>query len=243
MSQLGGAAEQLGGRSTSPNSLKRKRDSNAPPPSIPSPSEATRTSKLTNGAVSHTSAHGIKSVSSGSGQLSGQYTSPDSDEMPHSDSGDLLRGVGSASSLNSTASSVFSHNSQAFANNRKSSLANGLTPLTNHTDTTPPKGNSPEYSKSAAAMATTNGDPATSHVPSTVVTHDALPRKERPQMLPPSGKAKGYKVVWDPELDSKLSREERKRAQVKRREFGTEVRYTFHNNISLSLHKNLITII
>jgi histone-lysine N-methyltransferase SETD1 len=53
-------------------------------------------------------------------------------------------------------------------------------------------------------------------------------------MLPPPGKVKGYRAVWDPELDNKLSREERKRATFKKREFGTEVRYKFH--ILLSLH-------
>ena len=60
-------------------------------------------------------------------------------------------------------------------------------------------------------------------------------------MLPPPGKAKGYRVVWDPELDGKLSREERKRATIRKREFGTEVRYKiFH--ILLSLRNILIHI-
>ena len=44
-------------------------------------------------------------------------------------------------------------------------------------------------------------------------------------MLPPPGKAKGYRVVWDPELDNKLSKEERKRATPRKKEFGTEVRH------------------
>lgn len=58
-------------------------------------------------------------------------------------------------------------------------------------------------------------------------------------MLPPPGKAKGYRVVWDPELDGKLSREERKRATLRKRDFGTEVRYILHNLLSL---RNMLNI-
>jgi histone-lysine N-methyltransferase SETD1 len=163
--------------------------------------------------------------------------------MQNSDAGDLLRGVGSASSLNSTASSVFSHNSQALNHNRKASLANGLTPLTSHTESSPPKGNSPSYTKTAPNTVSTDGANATSHMPATDITPDPTqPPQARPHMLPPPGTAKGYKVVWDPELDSKLSREERKRAQPRRREFGTEVRRTFHNHNLLSLRNILIPI-
>lgn len=46
-------------------------------------------------------------------------------------------------------------------------------------------------------------------------------------------------MVWDPELDGKLSKEERKRATPRKREFGTEVRYTFHSLLSL---RNMIYI-
>ena len=221
-------------RSTSPGSLKRKRDSPAFATSRPSPSEAPKTAKLTNGAPSLTGSRLQNTTSTAEGQPSKHYRSPDSDEMQHSDSGDLLRGVGSASSLNSAASSVFSHNSQAFAQNRKASLGNALTPLTNHTDSSPPKGSSPQHPKNAADMASTNGASTTSHVPASDTTIEpTLSRKARPKMLPPQGKAKGYRVVWDPELDNKLSKEERKRAAPRRREFGTEVRYIFYSLLSL----------
>ena len=46
-------------------------------------------------------------------------------------------------------------------------------------------------------------------------------------------------MVWDPELDGKLSKEERKRATLRKREFGTEVRDTFYNLLSL---RNMIYI-
>jgi histone-lysine N-methyltransferase SETD1 len=168
------------------------------------------------------------------GQNTNHYRSPDSDEMHQPDAGDMLRGVGSASSLTSTASSLFSHNSQAFAHNRQASLVNGLTPLTSHTDSSPPKGNSPHNPKSAADMDNINGALTAAHVPASDTTPEhTSTRRARPQMLPPPGKAKGYRVVWDPELDNKLSKEERKRATPRKREFGTEVRYIFRNLLSL----------
>ena len=239
MSQSGHGVEATR-RSASPGSLKRKRDSPAFPHSRPSPREMSNGAKLANGGTSlHDPRIHINS-SAADGTTTKQYTSPDSDEMHQSDPGDLLRGVGSASSLNSTASSVFSHNSQAFAHNRKASVANGLTPLTNHTESSPPKGNSPQNPKSATDMASSNGVFATSHVPASDTTPEpSQPRTERPQMLLPPGQAKGYRVVWDPELDGKLSKEERKRATPRRREFGTEVRYTFHDLLSL---RNMIHI-
>ena len=232
MSQSGGGVEAVS-RSTSSGSLKRKRDSPAFSHSRSSPREVSKSVKLTNGATSLADPANNNSTSAANGHVAKQYTSPDSDDMHQSDPGDLLRGVGSASSLNSTASSVFSHNSQAFAQNRKGSVANGLTPLTNHTDSSPPKGNSPQDTKSSTNMASINGVFATSHLPASDTTPEPSQRRERPQMLPPPGKARGYRVTWDPELDNKLSREERKRATTRKKEFGTEVRYIFHNLLSL----------
>lgn len=156
--------------------------------------------------------------------------------MHQPDLGDTLRGVGSASSHASTASSIFSQNSHAFAQNRKASLANGLTPLTTHSDSSPPKPSSPHPSKLTTDMPAPNGVYAASHVPASDFTPDATPASiRRPNMLPPPGKAKGYRVVWDPELDGKLSKEERKRATPRKREFGTEVRYIFHRLLSLRI--------
>ena len=239
MSQRGGGAETAS-RSTSPGSLKRKRDSLAFSNSRSPAREVSKSAKITNGATSLAYSAPQDNASAVDGQITKTYTSPDSDEMHQSDPGDLLRGVGSASSLNSTASSVFSHNSQAFIHNSKTSIANGFTPLTNHTDSSPPKGNSPRNTKAAMDMGTTNGDLATSYIPaSDPALEPSQTRKERPHMLPPVGKAKGYRVVWDPELDSKLSREERKRATTRKREFGTEVRYEFHSLLSL---RNIIYI-
>ncbi|KAK5123930.1 hypothetical protein LTR85_002127 [Meristemomyces frigidus] len=213
MSHSGGGVDIR--RSASPG-VKRKRDT----PDSHSRANS-KTARHNNTTTSFTSSRLAHSTSA-DGSAAQQYRSPDSDEMQQSDSGDTLRGVGSASSLASTASSVFSSNSHAFAQNRK----NGLTPLTSHSDSSPPKPSSPPSSKAAANMASTNGDFATPHLPASDTTPEppAAPR-ERPQMLPPPGKVKGYRVVWDPELDGKLSKEERKRATPRKREFGTE-KYT-----------------
>lgn len=215
MSQSAGGVHALQ-RSPSPGSLKRKREHYAA-------REPAKSARLTNGVAAdhlHSAKH---------------HRSPASDELQPADSGDLLHGIGSASSLASTASSVFSYKAQALADPRKASLSNGLTPLTNHTESSPAKGNSPHP---PAHMASSNGTllgtsthaphPYNTPEPSTSSLH------ERPQMLPPRGKAKGYRVVWDPELDNKLGKEERKRATARRKEFGTEVRNTrFHNLLSL----------
>ena len=232
---LSGGGVEAGSRNASPGSLKRKRESPAPSRSRASPSEALKSARLTNGATSLSGSQ-LRTSTTLASEPTKQYLSPDSDEVPQSDSGDLLRGVGSASSLTSTASSVFSHNSHAHAQNKRASLANGLTPLTNHTNSSPPKGSSPHNSKSATAMATSNGVYTTSHAPASKTTPEpSALQNDRTQMLPPPGKAKGYRVVWDPELDNKLSKEERKRATPRKKEFGTEVRYIFHH--LLSLHK------
>ncbi|PIA90642.1 Histone-lysine N-methyltransferase, H3 lysine-4 specific [Cercospora beticola] len=210
MSQTAGIGATAGG--LSPRSLKRKREAADFTRSRPSPAMATQHSRLVNGASSNpTSVNG------------NHYTSPQSDEMQTSDHGDMLHGVGSASSLNSTVSSVFSRNSHTFGNNSKTS-ANGYTPLTAHADSSPSKGNSPRHSKNATEMASLNGAAAsTSHMPpSDTPDPSQQPQNQRPQMLPPPGSVKGYRAVWDPELDNKLSREERKRAAFKKRDFGAE---------------------
>lgn len=207
--------------------VKRKLDAAADfVRSRPSPGASSQSSRLANGAHSNSS---TSAMANGN-----HYTSPDSDGVQTSEAGDMLRGVGSASSLETTASSAFSRNSQSFSHNSKIA-AHGYTPLTSHTDSSPPKGPVPQHSKSAMEMTLLDGAVASaSYEPHSDSTAHPPQQQQRPQMLPPPGKAKGYRAVWDPELDNKLSREERKRAAFKKRDFGTEVRYIFH--ILLSLH-------
>lgn len=236
MSQSGGGLDAIS-RTASPGSLKRKRETPDFSQSRPAAGGVTSKSALVNGATP-SSTYQPHNMASTNGARPNQLPSADSDEM-QIDSGDMLRGMGSASSLASAASSVFTQNSHAFAQNRKGSAANGLTPLTNVTESSPPKGNSPLHSKPASTMESIDGVVASSHVSASEDQPTDLP-PQRPQMLPPPGKVKGYRAVWDPELDGKLSKEERKRATPRKREFGAEVRYIFH--ILLSLRNMMIHI-
>lgn len=233
MSQAAGGVQAIS-RSASPGSLKRKRDqldtsfAHAAAPAAPP------VANLTNGA-NHAANGRSRLAPTADGLHPTQYTSPDSDEM-QGDTSDTLHGVGSASSRGSAASSIFTQSSHAFAQNRKASSGNSLTPLTNHTESSPTKGRSPQRTQHAAEMASIDGAVASSHVPT---LDPAQARPQRPQMLPPPGTVKGYRAVWDPELDGKLSKEERKRATFRKRDFGAEVRYTFHILLSL---RNMIYI-
>ncbi|KAI7029095.1 hypothetical protein KC352_g47712, partial [Hortaea werneckii] len=143
MSHSSGGVDALR-RSASPGMLKRKRETPDFTHSRASPTSHSKSAKSGTSRATFTSSRLSHSTSADDRQHSHiNYRSPDSDELQQSDSGDTLRGIGSASSLASTASSVFSSNSHAFALNRKPSLANGLTPLTSHSDSSPPKPSSP----------------------------------------------------------------------------------------------------
>ena len=233
MSQLGGDNVEHLARHLLPGSLKRKREAQAHSLSLPSPSEGAKSVGVPNGASPPVSHSGNPPVANGNSAK--HHRSPDSDTAPHSEQSDFMRGIGSASSLTSTASSLPSQASQAFAHNSKASLANGSTPLTNYTEaSSSPKPTTRHTSNITADMASVSNGLPESRAPFSHATNNSTrtPRA-RPQTLPPPGKAKGYRVVWDPELDGKLSKEERKRAAARKREFGTEVRNTFHNLLSL----------
>lgn len=164
------------------------------------------------------------------GDASINFPSSDADAR---DSGNLLDGMGSASSLgSSSSSSIFSANAQAVRSNGHLSSA---TPLT-HPDSSPLKPLSPypglngiksnHQSAVAAKSPFAHTSAATPRGPSTDATPRQSPPVDRPQLRPPPGEAKGYRTVYDPELDSKLSDKERKKSvgRTKVRNFGTEVR-------------------
>lgn len=146
------------------------------------------------------------------------------DDAKPSDSGDLLNGVGSSSSLTSNASSVFSTSQQHKSNGRTWAS----TPLTS-SESSPPKMLSPMPAASSSHRAHLNGSPHTSLTPklSQTRSHDATPipspPRDRKSARPPIGQAKGYRAVWDPELDSKLGKEEKRKMKPKTKQFGTEV--------------------
>ena len=208
---------------SSPSSLKRKRDL--------AEYTSSRNSQRTKLSGQDSSSSSPRHFSASGNHK--QYPSPDSDESRRPEPGDIYHGAGSTSSLNSAPSSVFSHGLQSAAQNRPSSFANGLTPLIHTPDSSSSKALSPRAAHHSVEMSTTNG----AHTPIAMRSSDAAQaphsRADRPSMQLPPGKVKGYRAVWDPELDGRLKREERKRATVRTKEFGLEVRNTFHNLLSL----------
>ncbi|KAI5236532.1 histone H3-K4 methyltransferase Set1 [Aureobasidium subglaciale] len=144
------------------------------------------------------------------------------------DSGDFLNAIGSTSSLASTVSSVFSANTQAPKSSGHSSTAAALSPLTLPASS-PLKSHTP-HASSRPYLNSKQPDPSplgltvvdASRPPSENVTPRLSPSGDRPQLMPPTGQAKGYRAVFDPEVDDKLSKEEKKRLKVKTRSFGSE---------------------
>ncbi|KAI4716776.1 histone H3-K4 methyltransferase Set1 [Aureobasidium sp. EXF-10727] len=146
------------------------------------------------------------------------------------DSGDLLNAVGSTSSLASTVSSVFSANAHLpKANGHSSTNIAALTPLT-YPASSPLKSHSP-LASSKPLLNTTHTEPSplglavagTTRGPYEKTTPRPSPPPERLRIIPPTGKAKGYRTVFDPlTTNDELSEKEKKSAKVKIRSFGTE---------------------
>ena len=147
-----------------------------------------------------------------------ECVSVNQDESEHF-TGDLLNGVGSASST-STASSVFSSTNL----NSAMALSNGIhlhamTPLTNADLSPPPKMISPinetdvRIGNATITADSTSAGPAMS-----------------PQRTPPAARkaarergyvVKGSKVVYDPDLDKKVNAKDRKKMKAQFADFGT----------------------
>jgi len=149
-------------------------------------------------------------------------------ESPH---GDQLNGVGSRSS-SSTTSSVFSnnHRSAGPSCSNGGNLITSLTPLTN-TDSSPPGTNKspPIYTTHSLQSGIDGYIPAESvtniameHTPA-ALTPVSSPGLVPTQARPGKGEAKGTKLVYDPELDKKISAKDRKGRKVQYNTFGEEV--------------------
>ena len=152
---------------------------------------------------------------------------PDENDYAH---GDLLNGVGSASS-SSTTSSIFSsnHRTLGVVNHGGVLQSTTLTPLTN-TDSSPPGlHKSPSHNKPDTIlnndMGTSSRTPDSNHRAPTpeALTPIHSPRSDRTQARPAKGEVKGIKAIYDPELDKKLSSKERKTRKVQYKVFGEEV--------------------
>ncbi|KAF1816001.1 histone H3-K4 methyltransferase Set1 [Eremomyces bilateralis CBS 781.70] len=159
-------------------------------------------------------------------QSNSRHTVED-DSTQRPGSGDLLNGVGSESSLTSTASSIFSQPtglSNMPSNHGITTASTILTPVTNTTDSSPPgKAPSPSHKGSIAAKNTFT-DPK----PMQNGTHAFTPAHTPPDgMLPGPGEERGSVIVWDPELDTKLSSKERRKHRPKYKVFGTESRQQY----------------
>ena len=156
------------------------------------------------------------------------------DEHPNviNEPGDLLNGVGSASSLHSTTSSVFSNGGQVPGSNQygAGNSSHAQTPLTAPESSPLDKTHTPHQSKPLNTSAPTGN--AESEFPENqerqhqhLVPPCATNRIERPSARPGVGEIKGEKVVYDPDLDRKLSSKERRNPNLKVRymKFGEKV--------------------
>lgn len=148
--------------------------------------------------------------------------------------GDLLNGVGSASST-STASSIFSTSNHApnMAHANGNHKSTSLTPLTNADSS--PKSNAFDFPQNQRIREKAIADSKLAQSPSNhEVTKTSTSLKQqhvkplsRTQARPDRGEVKGLKAIYDPDLDKKLTSKERKSRQVQYEEFGKEVRASF----------------
>ena len=151
---------------------------------------------------------------------------PDDGDTAH---GDLLNGVGSASST-STSSSLFSINQ----NQREAKIKNGSASLTPNTNVDSP----PHHSSLASpGRKQVHGKTVSTKDPPNIVTFPTVNSEAQSSLDPSCGPSfsrthtqpqlrewKGARVIYDPELDSKLtSREEKKGRSVEEIAFCTKV--------------------
>ena len=165
------------------------------------------------------------------GYRSGHATNPSppsDEEAQKSVSGDTSAGVGSDSSLASTVSSVFSNVQPPHgAIAALTSDSHSLTPITNTESSPLRKTTSPSNNKYITERSYGNPSRDWRNQPSgpdNVVNVVQPTSEKRTQARPGPGQAKGFKVLYDPELDPKLSGKDRKRHKVRYRNFGEEVR-------------------
>jgi [histone H3]-lysine4 N-trimethyltransferase SETD1 len=130
-------------------------------------------------------------------------THEESDSVP----GDLLNGVGSASST-STASSVFDANGRSHNHNKLN--PSNSTPLTQIDSSSPGNSKSP-YSKQDGLTTSAGGNGLISESP---VVQGARPGK---------GELKGVKITYDPELDKTISSKERRNRKPQYKDIISDV--------------------
>lgn len=135
--------------------------------------------------------------------------------------GDILNGVGSASSHTSTGSSTFSAPPpSAMSNFTGSRNVSSLTPLTN-LDSSPRYTSSPNRSKAVASASRLAEDSSSYNAEQArSATIDMINETPRIFARDPNKGMKGKKCIYDPLLDRKLSSNDKKKAKPIYKEFG-----------------------
>lgn len=145
---------------------------------------------------------------------------------PILEEGDILNGVGSASSHSSTVSSVFSAAAQQNNLSTSNNQNINMTPMTN-LDSSPSRVTSPNQYKSAAAVSSSTGLPSEKRSsqydvpqPHNTAKADQPPSDPRVYARDPSRGIKGNICTYDPNLDRKISSNERKKAKPIYKDIG-----------------------
>jgi histone-lysine N-methyltransferase SETD1 len=139
--------------------------------------------------------------------------------------GDLLNGVGSASSHTSTISSAFSAHPAAATFGSSSNL-NSLTPLTTADSSPPGLTNSPHHSKTIPTLSMSRDQPTDRHSSEHLVIQPGSDSAKQILSTPrihardPNRSVKGEKCTYDPQLDPKLSSSDKKRTKPTYKVFG-----------------------
>lgn len=139
--------------------------------------------------------------------------------------GDLLNGVGSASSHTSTVSSLFSApgQHQTITTFGGAGNINNLTPLTNIDSSPVGRSSSPQRPQDIATKALSNNQDAEKPIAVWRIpppSPPAIPPVPRLHARDPSKGVKGERCTFDPLLDHKLSSSERKKATATYKDFG-----------------------
>jgi histone-lysine N-methyltransferase SETD1 len=189
----------------------------------------------TKGVLSNPRVNDENSQPGGSAHFAAPDTVVPQAEDNESIQGDILNGVGSASSHTSTISSGFSAPPQQYNMTTFGSSQNvsSLTPLTN-TDSSPSHNASPNQSKSVVPSTnSTEFAPekagAQNDVPHTQPAKaDQTPLDPRVYARDPSIGVKGTKCTYDPYLDRRLDSAQKRKTKPIYKEFGL-VRITLYN--------------
>lgn len=197
---------------------------------------STAPSESSNGQISYTvegpSSAGAPPQDQDVSSLTGDGQGEPDEKTSHDETGDMLNGVGSASSRTSTHSSVFSQSSAAAMSTQNGGQGQqaDLTPATTH-DSSPPDhpNTTPQHQKSSmlgrhVSMSGLEYSPISprSNRAATPTYQPSPPTPEKTlSALPGPGEHRGKKCVFDPELVDR--KDPRRKNALKYKDFNTEV--------------------